>query len=195
MAFTEVAPHIGVQRSGGESHAAGIVQVFGLCKHANNDLEQLGPRGICPLCNCRVVVGAFGQEVWPVLRRQSRFEPSLSQGVDSAYEVAKQRAVLDGGSEQQLNLHFALALGDQLPALRIQRRQALADQRGLAPCRGGGLLLQNVVDLDGMSPRGLVWLREQQRSDALAFERHERSSGDFCVVDGHKESVIEKALL
>ena len=75
------------------------------------------------------------------------------------------------------------------PALRIQRRQALADQRGLAPCRGGGLLLQNVVDFDGVMPCGVIWVRRQQRSNALAFEWHERTSGDFCVVSGHKFDV------
>ena len=72
MAFTEVAPHIGVQRPGGKPHAAGIVQVFGLCQNAHDDLEQLGARGVGPLSDRRVVVRAFGQEVRPVVGREGR---------------------------------------------------------------------------------------------------------------------------
>lgn len=89
-------------------------------------------------------------------------------------------------------MHFAFAPGNHLSALKIQRHQALPDQPSLTPRSGGVLLLQNVVDLNGVTLGGFVRLSKHQRGNALAFELHERSSGDFCVVDGHKESVIEK---
>jgi hypothetical protein len=69
------------------------------------------------------------------------------------------------------------------------RVQSLADQRGLSARSSGGLLLQDVVDFDGVMPCGVIWVRHQQRSNALAFEWHERTSGDFCVVSGHKFDV------
>ena len=58
MAFTEVAPHIGVQGLGGELHMAGIVQVFGFDQYPHDDFAQLGAGGCRPVGNGWIVVGA-----------------------------------------------------------------------------------------------------------------------------------------
>ena len=137
-------------------------------------------------------MGTLCEEVMPVHRRQGGLQPALPVGVDLEQEIAEKMAVLDRCGEQHLDGHFMLALRNHRPGLGIKRGEPSAQERGLTARRSWSLLLQDVLDFNGMTPRRLVGRRQKERSDPLAFERQERSSGDFCVVDGHKETVLEK---
>ena len=76
-----------------------MLPCVGLGKDAHNDLNQFCTRGISPLCDRRVVLRAFGQEVRPVVVRGGRLQPPLQRCVDIANEVSEQSAVLDSRSE------------------------------------------------------------------------------------------------
>ena len=188
MAGCQVASNVGMQRPGGQLHGSGIFKVFGLDQDAHDHLEQFRTGGLGPSRDGGIAMGALAEEVMPVHRCQGGLQPALSVGVDFEQEIAKEMTVLDRCSEQHLDGHFMLALRNHRPGLGIKRGEPSAQERGLTARRSWRLLLQDVLDFNGMTPRRLVGRRQKERSDPLAFERQERSSGDFCVVERHGDS-------
>lgn len=96
---------------------------------------------------------------------------ALPQGVHVAHEVPQKRTVLDGSLPVRTRMCTSLSRSEIICQPRasnvIRRLRISASMRRPV----AGVLLQNVLDFDGVLPRGIVWLCEQKTGHALALQR------------------------
>ena len=110
-------------------------------------------------------------------------EPTEVTGIDVGKEVGEHPAVLDRGRKQKLGGDFLRPIGNHCPGFVFKGVEAIADETCLAACGGRGLLLQDVVELEGFEPLFLRRMGQQQTGDAATFRQHQRTGRDFGVVD------------
>ena len=110
-------------------------------------------------------------------------KPAEVAGIDVGKEVGEHPAVFDRRRKQKLGGNLLRSVGDHRPGFVFEGVEAVADEPRLAACGGRGLLLQDVVELEGLEPLFLRRMGQQQPGDAAAFRQHQRTGRDFGVVD------------